>query len=273
MSEMPKKIKRTFLKLGTCSRTLFYFLNREFDHPMELEECASDPLAGGIHGQGYQCGMLSGSAMAIGAESYKRCGNLEQATALTVKATQHIMASFKEQTGHHECAKITECDFNDKKSMAKYMLTGKFLSCFKLADNWIPKAINSANEALENNYGLSSDKTTNCASEVIRKMGGTEEQQAMVAGFAGGMGLSGSGCGALAAAIWMGSLKWCKENEAKRGYLNPSAEKTLETFQKATDYEFRCNKICDKKFESLDDHSDFITNGGCKELIETLTQS
>ena len=34
-------------------------------------------------------------------------------------------------------------------------------------------------------------------------MGATDEQMVTVAGFAGGMGLSGKACGALAAAVWM----------------------------------------------------------------------
>jgi len=55
-----RKTKRVFMKLGTCSRTLFYILNREFVYPLENEERAVDLLAGGILQQGYQCGMLWG---------------------------------------------------------------------------------------------------------------------------------------------------------------------------------------------------------------------
>ena len=43
-----KNRKRLFLKLGTCSQTIFYILNRYYEHPMETEERAVDPLAGGI---------------------------------------------------------------------------------------------------------------------------------------------------------------------------------------------------------------------------------
>ena len=68
------KAKRTFIKKGTCSRTFFYILDREFGHPREDEEKAIDPLAGGILQQGYQCGMLWGASMAVGAEAYRRKG-------------------------------------------------------------------------------------------------------------------------------------------------------------------------------------------------------
>jgi len=40
-----------------------------------------------------------------------------------------------------------------------------------------------------------------CASEVVRRMGGRDEERVMVSGFAGGLGLSGNGRGALSAAI------------------------------------------------------------------------
>ena len=40
--------KRQFLKKGTCSRALFYILDREFGHPQDDEERAAELLAGGI---------------------------------------------------------------------------------------------------------------------------------------------------------------------------------------------------------------------------------
>ena len=64
--------KRLFLKKGTCSHTLFYILNREFGYLKEDAERASDPLAGGLAQEGYQCGMLWGSTLGAGAESFRR---------------------------------------------------------------------------------------------------------------------------------------------------------------------------------------------------------
>ncbi len=92
--ENPQDAKWVFLKKGTCSRTFFYILNREFDSPKEMEEQAIDPLAGGIARQGYQCGMLWGSSMAVGAESFRRHDDQGKAIAVAITATQHIMKSF-----------------------------------------------------------------------------------------------------------------------------------------------------------------------------------
>ena len=52
----PKDAKKVFRKLGTCSRTFSFLLNREFGASKEIEECAADSLAGGIMQQGQQCG-------------------------------------------------------------------------------------------------------------------------------------------------------------------------------------------------------------------------
>ena len=41
-------------------------------------------------------------------------------------------------------------------------------------------------------------------------MGGSADEAVMVAGFGGGMGLSGNACGALAAAVWMKGVAWCR---------------------------------------------------------------
>lgn len=57
--------EKLFRKLGTCSRTFFYIINREFDNPKDAEERAADPLAGGIFKQGYQCGMLWGASEVV----------------------------------------------------------------------------------------------------------------------------------------------------------------------------------------------------------------
>ena len=89
--------KKAFRKLGSCSRTLFYLLNREFENPKETEERAADPLAGGILQKGHQCGMLWGTSLAVGAEAYRRFEDLDEAIGVAIIATRRIMNSF---TGH-----------------------------------------------------------------------------------------------------------------------------------------------------------------------------
>lgn len=272
-SKIRRKVKRTFLKQGTCSRTFFYILNREFGHPMENEEQAVDLLAGGILQQGYQCGMLWGASCAAGAESFRRCnGDCNRAIGMSIKATQHIIKSFVSKANFPDCSDITEVEWTKKWSIAKYMFSGKFWNCFKLAEKWAPEAIQSATEGLSLDPKDLPETPVSCASEVIRKMGGTNMEMVIVSGFAGGLGLSGNGCGALSAAIWMNALRRIRKQSYKYSLHDPVTEKILNLFYQATDYEMECNKITGKHFASVADHTHFLNDGGCGKLIDILAQ-
>ncbi len=265
------KAKRTFLKKGTCSRTFFYLLNREFGHPKEMEERAIDPLAGGIIQQGYQCGMVWGATMAVGAESFRRSDDPDQSIRKTINATQRIVESFKSRAKSIECEDISKTDFTNKWSLAKHFLTGKFYTCFYITGKWAPEAIKAAREGLMLEQNGSPQKALSCASEVVKKMGGNEEEMAMVAGFAGGLGLSGSGCGALSAAIWKTTLELVRKENWKPSFSDPNLEKIIEKFYGATDYKIECKEICGKLFQTIDEHTEFIKNGGCENIIHVLT--
>lgn len=264
--------KRVFFKKGTCSRTFFYILDREFGRPLENEERAADPLAGGILQQGYQCGMLWGAALAVGAESWRRCGDRGRATAMAVKATRHIMGSFVDRAKSADCLDITRCNFSSKSSMAKYLLTGKFWSCFKLAEKWAPEAIRSAREGLALAQDDLPEQALNCAAETVGKMGGGDQEMVLVAGFAGGLGLSGGGCGALSAAIWMTVLTEVRKENWKPAFSDPRLDRILKAFYEASDYEMECAKITGRRFKTLGEHAEFIRNGGCDKLIRALAR-
>ena len=113
-----------------------------------------------------------------------------------------------------------------------------------------------------------------CASEVVKKMGATDEEAVMVAGFAGGIGLSGNACGALSATIWYKMLGWSRRNPGKTpGYFNNQDAKTiLRAFYIQTDSEMLCSRICGKQFNSMDEHSEYIRGGGCGKLIDALAK-
>jgi len=235
-----------------------------------MEERAIDPLAGGILQQGYQCGMLWGASMAAGAESFRRSDNPDQAVGIAIKATQHIMESFVNRAKSIECHDITETDFSNKWSFTKYFFTGKFLSCFKLAEKLAPEAIKAATEGLSLEQTDLPKQPVSCASEVVKKMGASDEEMVMVAGFAGGLGLSGNGCGALSAAIWKTILELVRKENWKSSFSDPVTENILKKFYEMTNYEMECHKICGKRFKTIDEHTEFIKNGGCDKLIDVL---
>jgi len=269
----PKDASKVFRKLRTCSRTFFHILNREFGHPKELEELAADSLAGGILQQGQQCGMLWGASLAVGGEAYRKCKDQNEAICVAIKATQDIMESFSKNENTINCRDITHCDFSSKLSFAKYMLSGRFLYCFKMADRWARDAVKAALNGLSYKEIDEHSVSISCATEVARNMGASDEEMIMVAGFAGGMGLSGAACGALSAAIWMKSLAWHREESKKSSLKNPSIKKTLATFYETTGSKIRCDDITGMNFNTLDDHTNFIRNGGCDSLLKVLANS
>ncbi|MFH1198392.1 MAG: C-GCAxxG-C-C family (seleno)protein [bacterium] len=280
MNTIQNDTKKVFKKCGTCSHTFFFLLNREFGYPKENEELASDPLAGGLSNQGYQCGMLWGASLAVGAESFRRHDNRSKAIATAITATQQILKSFVQKTNTANCREITGCNltsiFGMMKLGIKIIVKGMENSqCFNLAADWTSGAIQSAKTGLSQQQTDLSQTVMSCACEVAKKMGANEEEMVMVAGFAGGYGLSGNACGALAAAIWMNTLNWCKQNPGKTPpyFKNPHTKKTMEAFCNETNSNFLCNKITGQTFKTIDDHSEFIKNGGCDKLINVLAQS
>ena len=270
--------KKIFLKCGTCSQTLLYLLNREFGYPQEIEELASDPLAGGLMNTGHQCGMLWGSTLAVGAESSRRHNDRGQAIVVAIRATQHLVESFSNRAKTVNCREITDCDFSNTFDMAKFMLQslpGGFTNivCMNLADKWAPEAIQAATEGLSHEQTDIPQLPISCASEVVEKMGAGDEQIGMVAGFAGGLGLSGNACGALGAAIWMNTLTWCRKHPGKSGYSNLNTQEILKAFYGATDSKILCHEICGQRFRTINDHAEFLKNGGCDKLINVLARS
>ena len=101
-------------------------------------------------------------------------------------------------------------------------------------------------------------------------MGGSDAEMMLVAGFAGGLGLKGSGFGSLAAAIWMSTWKLIRKEPKKSVTKNPEAEEMVKSFYEETDYEMACSKICGQTFKNNEDHTAFIESGGCKKLIDRL---
>ncbi|MFC2138256.1 C-GCAxxG-C-C family (seleno)protein [Bacteroidota bacterium] len=273
---MQKTIKKDFFKVA-CSGALFQYLNRHYGYPKDDESFAVASLSGGIMQKGYQCGMLWGSTLAVGAESYRRYKNSGKAIYGSINAAQHLMKSFSKRAKCIYCRDITGVEWSEKYSIPKYLLKGGVFICMNLAKKWAAEAVKSGEEGLSLDQTNYSQMPLSCASEVAKKMGASDEEIIMVSGLAGGMGLSGNACGALATAVLLKSLEWYKEhpeskNESKEMY-NPYAKNSLDKFLNLTNSEMLCHKICGKQFKSVEAHTEFIKNNGCRKLIDTIAES
>ncbi len=270
--------RKTFFKCGTCSQAMFCLINDQFGNIKPLEEKAVDIMAGGIAQKGNQCGLLWGGSLAIGTESYQRFNSKDEAIAMAIYGSGNLMSSFYKRKQTVNCREISKVDWENKFQFTFYILKTLaygfvFSPCFNLISKWTPEAIAAVKKSFETKISWN-EPCLSCATEVIKKMGGTEEESIMVAGFAGGIGLSGNACGALSGAMWFKMLQFSKIHNGKIQSIfnNPEAKKIIRNFYMHTDSEVECIKICRRKFNTIDEHSEYIKNGGCEKIIAILAQ-
>jgi hypothetical protein len=247
-------------------------LDRAFEHPLELEENATVPFAGGIMQHGYQCGMIWGATLAAGAEAYRRHGPGPKAEAAAIHAAQRLVESFRTRHNEINCLEITDIDKSSSTwEMIKFFLIkGGTVGCLRMAAWYAPLAFNEIRSAISEEVIEAPFPPVSCAAMLARKKGESDMHAVMASGFAGGIGLCGGACGALGAAIWILGMKTSKEESGKFGYKDPRAQEMIDRFLKHTGFEFECSEIVGRKFKDADDHADYIRDGGCSELIEVL---
>lgn len=261
-----------FLKTGYCSQALFRTLNRAFADPLDHEERATVPLAGGIMGHGYQCGMVWGAALGAGAEAFRRLGSGPRAQAKAIAAAQRVLGSFFALNQTIECSQITKFEWGRQSALqtAGFLLTGGPVRCFRMAGRYPSEAFGGIEAVLSEDHDEALPAPVGCAALVAHRMGASDAHIVTAAGLAGGIGLSGSGCGALGAAIWLLGLESLEKGAKRISYKPEKAQEMVERFLRCTGGEFECAKITGRRFDGVADHAAFIRNGGCAEIIETL---
>jgi len=253
-------------------------VDRSFDNPLKLEERAAMPLAGGIVLHGYQCGMLWGAALAAGAQAYRVFGPGPQAEAAAIVAAQRLVASFRAGKDAN-CRAITGVEFTQpsRRRLAmqifKVFITLGFVRCFRLAAKYAPVAAAEIDTALAEQQIAAPSPPVSCAALVAEKMGASAMHVVMAAGLAGGIGLSGGGCGALGAAIWIIAMDGGKEKVEDIGMSPPRANDAIDRFVKSAGPRFECSEIVGRRFENVDDHAAYLRDGGCSEIIKVLAAS
>ena len=151
-----------------------------------------------------------------------------------------------------------------------FLIKGGAIGCFRMAAKYAPAAFREINAALSEKHIEAPSPPVSCAALLAQKMGVSDMHTVMAAGFAGGIGLCGGACGALGAAIWIITMNNIKEKAGKISFKNPKAIEAIDRFMKYTDYKFECSKIVGRRFDNIDDHADFLRDGGCSEIIELL---
>jgi hypothetical protein len=256
-------------------------VDSSLDHPLKPEERAVSPFMGGFMNHGYQCGMLWGTTLAAGAQSYRLHGPGSQAETGAIIAAQRLVESFRARYKAIDCLDITEVEFKptSKSRLLKQILKffikkGGFVGCFRMAAGYAPVAASEIDIAFSEEQFEAASPPVSCATMLAQKMGVSEMHAVMAAGFAGGIGLSGGACGALGAAIWiigMNCLEQGSDDDLWYSEIYQSkAVDAIDRFMNSADFEFECCDIVGRRFEDIDDHAAYLRDGGCSEIIEAL---
>jgi hypothetical protein len=251
-------------------------IDRAFDHPLEAEEHATASFAGGIKQHGYQCGMVWGAALAAGAQAYQLYGAGSPGETRAVMAAQRLVESFRTQNKAVDCIDITDIDKSSStwQMITFFLLKGGSIGCFRMAARYAPVALSEVNSTFSDENIEAPPAPVSCAAILAQKMDVSDMHTVMAAGLAGGIGLCGGACGALGAAIWIMGMRLQAEQSVKNLWndeiFTSKFDELMDRFLKSSDYEFECSKIVGRQFENVNDHSTYVRDGGCSNIIEAL---
>jgi hypothetical protein len=152
----------------------------------------------------------------------------------------------------------------------KFFVKGGPIRCFGMTARYASAAYREMSRPFSEGAVEAPAPPVSCSALLAQRMGASEMHAAMAAGFAGGIGLSGGACGALAAAIWIIGMEEGRENPGAIGYQSPRALAAMDRFLQSTGFEFECSAIVGRKFENIEDHAGYLRAGGCSKIVEAL---
>lgn len=143
---VPQSAKKVFARCGACSHSMFHLVNREFGHPHETAELASDPLAGGLMNTQHQCGMVWGAVLGMGAAAWRNCDTPDQAIETAMTGAQRLVSSFQNRAHSLNCRDVVGFDMHHGTAIASFMIKGLpsgmlNMVCFNLMEHWYPEAV------------------------------------------------------------------------------------------------------------------------------------
>lgn len=265
-----KEARKQLFKQG-CTGAIYTVVNKNLGQCDSGVDKATGSLCGGILQEGHQCGMLWGAVLASGAEANRRVKDANGATLLAISSARDLVSSFTQRTSKVNCRDITNCNQKSLIGQIKFFISGKPMNCARLIGRWAPEAVATTEESLALIPENSIVPVVSCASIFAEKKGVGKETAMMLAGFAGGIGLSGNACGVLGAAVYLTAKQWFKENPNDKRFIVPGTEEIMRDFMIENKGEVRCSKICGRTFASAEEHTEYINKGGCSKLIDMLT--
>ncbi len=278
------------LRRFSCSEATLTILNAAAGLGWKELEEASDPLCAGLVAEmDGACGMLWGASLAAGVRARARIPDPAAAQEAVLEASRLAVDAFRNAGHPMNCAQITGLE---RWNFPRYMLKGDLGVCTRLIAGNARRLHELIDQVMDaQRPGGTSAPCRNCAIEayeqVCRSIGFPSDDVGIVAGgFAGGLGLSGNACGALAAAILAVSMKYFTERSRPKhsmirsdlqgffvgiGWMRPSMEiarRFRAKFPGKT-----CASITGRTFASARELSDHLEDGNCSQVLEEVASS
>lgn len=282
--------KYWWLRCVACSEASMTTQMRGFGLDEPAYEQAIHAFSGGFMHRGHACGLLSGAAVAAGFVARSRFGDDRARAAAALHAAMRLAKAYPQVAGSVNCREITGVSLTALSGRLRYVREDKGRACGHLHLIWAPEAHRLIDEALlEFGCRPAAGSCANCAVQTMRYLipstGLKAEDAVLVAGLAGGVGLHGNVCGALAA----GLFAMCLEDELARrradrdSRMRGSLEELAGTRYRGAATRLRlafvrefgselCVEIIGRRFHDAADHSGFVEEGGCERVTTFVAQ-
>jgi len=281
-----KVAKYWWLRCVSCSEASVTTQNRGFAINEPAYEQAMHVFSGGFMHQGHACGLLTGAALAAGFAAQARFDNDKTRSGAALHAAMQLAKVYPETTSSINCREITEVSLARLSGRLRYVLQGKSRMCGRLHLKWAPQAQQLIAMSLaEFEEGGQAGSCANCAVRTLRELvssaGMKAEDSVLVAGFAGGIGLCGNVCGALAAGVFaMSAGRQLGRRQKKRdSRIRATLEELVGSNYRGAVTRLRgdfirrfgselCIDIIGRRFQDAEDHAMFVEQGGCENVTK-----
>lgn len=277
-----------WLRGVACSEASLTTQMRGFGFKKPVYEQATHTFSGGFMHQGYASGLLTGAVFAAGFVANERFQNNKTKSGAALHAAIQLAKTFPEYSGSINCQEITKINLTGLGGRLNYLKTGTARMCGRLHLKWAPKAYQLIDKSLTEYGKLESAKSyANCSvqtMEALKSKLSLEEDSSLMAGFAGGVGLCGNLCGALAVGTYIMAIsqQFALKKKKRDSRIRGMFEELFGTNYKGYLTQFRhefvqkfgselCIDIAGHLFQNARDHSKFLEKGGCNNIINFIT--
>ncbi|MFV1976337.1 MAG: C-GCAxxG-C-C family (seleno)protein [Candidatus Scalindua sp.] len=270
----------------SCSEASMTTQMRGFGINEPAYEQAIHVFSGGFMHTGHACGLLTGAILAAGFVARARFDDDRARSGAALHAAIQLARAHPQLTGSVNCLEITEVSLTQLSGRLRYLQQGKGRMCSHLHLNWAPQAQQLIDKSLvEYKDCKQAGSCANCAVRTLRELVPTVGMKAgdsvLVAGFAGGVGLCGNVCGALAAGVFAMSVghQLGRKQKKRDSRIRGSLEELFGANYRGTATRLRlafvqqfgselCSDIIGRHFQDAGDHSMFMEQGRCDNVTK-----